>query len=303
MPEATIGIPNPDFAKAAAAKAAAYLPPLLLAAERIAATVEQGVHGRRRIGPGDVFWQYRLYYPGDELRRLDWRASAKSDRLYLRQQEWAAAQSTYLWCDLSASMRFSGGRDRPQKIERAQILTLALAHMLIRAGERIALMDAPEPPIAGRAALERLAESLFRKARQPAGSSLPPDRPLPSHAQAILIGDFLSPLPEIEARIAPLSGRGIRGHLLQVLDAAEIDLPFAGRIRFLGPEGEGSHVVSRGENLREDYRRRLDAHRAGLREIARRCGWTMTEHATSEPANVALLSAYRWLTADRLRRR
>src|SRR5262245_66689867 len=96
-----------DKAKYQAAEIAERLPPLLLAAQRIAATIEQGVHGRRRVGRGESFWQYRLYYPGDELRRLDWRQSAKSDRLYLRQMEWSASQTAYLWCDVSASMHYS----------------------------------------------------------------------------------------------------------------------------------------------------------------------------------------------------
>ena len=81
-----------DRAKAESAAIAGRLPPLLIAAERIAATVTQGVHGRRRVGSGDVFWQHRPYYPGDELKRLDWRQSAKSDKIYLREMEWSAAQ-------------------------------------------------------------------------------------------------------------------------------------------------------------------------------------------------------------------
>ena len=61
--------------------AAAARPGLLLAAERVAATVAQGVHGRRRVGQGEAFWQFRSYQPGDAATRIDWRASARSDRL------------------------------------------------------------------------------------------------------------------------------------------------------------------------------------------------------------------------------
>ena len=76
--------PLPLRAEAAAAR----LPPLVVAAERVAATVMQGVHGRRRSGQGDAFWQFRPYLPGDDAARVDWRQSAKSDRLYLRETEW-----------------------------------------------------------------------------------------------------------------------------------------------------------------------------------------------------------------------
>ena len=74
-----------------AEQAAATLPPLLVAAERVATTVAQGVHGRRRVGQGETFWQFRQYEPGDAATRIDWRESAKSQRLYVRETEWEAA--------------------------------------------------------------------------------------------------------------------------------------------------------------------------------------------------------------------
>lgn len=293
-----------DRRKAEAAAVAERLPPLLLAAERIAATVEQGVHGRRRTGPGEVFWQYRTYYPGDELKRLDWRASAKSDRLYLRQLEWSASQSVYLWCDVSASMDYASRRDLPKKAERAQVLALALASVLSRAGERVGVLGHPEPPSAGRNLTERLAERLIVDARDPArAASLPPRADLPAHAHALLISDFLLPLDEFQNVIARFAGRGIHGHLLQVLDPAEKAMPFTGRIRFLGLEQEGDMLMSRAEAVRTQYLDRLAAHQEALRDLARHAGWSMTVHVTDSPPAPAVLALYQWLAADRRLRR
>ena len=64
-----------------AEQAGSALPPLLVAAERVAATVAQGIHGRRRVGQGETFWQFRQYQPGYAATRIDWRESAKSQRL------------------------------------------------------------------------------------------------------------------------------------------------------------------------------------------------------------------------------
>ncbi|WP_374655795.1 DUF58 domain-containing protein [Dongia sp.] len=290
--------------KAEASAVAERLPPLLLAAERIAATVEQGVHGRRRTGPGEVFWQYRPYYPGDELKRLDWRASAKTDKLYLRQLEWSASQSVYLWCDLSPSMAYASRRDLPTKAARAQVLALALSNVLARAGERVGLLGHPEPPSAGRNVTERLAERLFVDARDPENApSLPPPADLPAHAHALLISDFLSPLDELQAVIARLAGRNIHGHLLQVLDPAEQSMPFTGRVRFLGLEREGDMLTSRAETIREQYIARLAAHQDAMRDLARHAGWSMTVHVTDSPAAASVLALYQWLAADRRLRR
>ncbi|MFP4271250.1 MAG: DUF58 domain-containing protein, partial [Alphaproteobacteria bacterium] len=137
------------------------LPPVLVAADRVDATVAQGVHGRRRVGVGESFWQFRPYQPGDATAAIDWRQSAKGDRVVLREQEWEAAQSVWLWVDRSASMGFRS-RHGPTKYERAQVLALALASLLLRAGERVAALTSPTPPMAGRAALARLAEQLDR---------------------------------------------------------------------------------------------------------------------------------------------
>src|ERR1700749_5107824 len=97
----------------------ARLPPLLVAAERVATTVAQGVHGRRRVGQGDSFWQFRQYEPGDSAQRIDWRESAKSQRLYVRETEWEAAQSVWLWRDASPSMDYHSSPQLSTKRARA----------------------------------------------------------------------------------------------------------------------------------------------------------------------------------------
>jgi uncharacterized protein (DUF58 family) len=292
-----------EKARYQAAEIAERVPPLLLAARRIAATIEQGVHGRRRVGRGEAFWQFRQYYPGDEIRRLDWRQSAKSDRLFLRQMEWSAAQTAFLWCDLSASMRFTSKRDLPSKLETAQVLTLALAGALSRAGERVALLGSGERPSAGRFVLEAIAHRLAHLAGVAEQSSeqkfsVPPATALPAHAHVILVSDFLAPPEELKTAINRFAGTDCRGHLIQVLDPAELDLPYAGRVQFLGVEGEGQLLMSRAENVRADYREELARHWEELRTLAQSAGWSLSRHVTDQSAARSLLEAYQWLAAD-----
>jgi uncharacterized protein (DUF58 family) len=296
-----------DRAKAESAAIAGRLPPLLIAAERIAATVTQGVHGRRRVGSGEVFWQHRPYYPGDELKRLDWRQSAKSDKIYLRQMEWSAAQTVYLWCDLSPSMDYASKKDLPTKAERSMVLLLALSSVLSRAGERVALLGDPEPPISGRAVAERLADRLQHRTQvaqshvddEKSERSLPPPVLLPAHAHAVMISDFLQPIEEFRGLIERFAARDVRGHLLQVLDPAEVAMPFLGRVRFRGLEREGELLMSRVESIRDQYLNKLEAHREALRMLARHAGWSFSTHVTEAPGAPALLALYQWLAADK----
>jgi uncharacterized protein (DUF58 family) len=272
-----------------AEEAAAALPPLLVAAERVASTVAQGVHGRRRVGQGETFWQFRQYEPGDPATRIDWRESAKSQRLFVRETEWEAAQSVYLWRDGSASMDYASLRDLPTKRARADLLTLALAVLLVRGGERVALLGAGLPVSHGRAVLERMALVI---ARGGSSASLPVFEPLPRHAHMVLFGDLLSPLPEVQALVARFAASGLKGHLLQVLDPAEETLPFNGRVRFEGLEREEPLLISRVETVREAYTERLDRHRRGLAAIARHAGWSFGVHRTDRPPHTALLALY-----------
>jgi uncharacterized protein (DUF58 family) len=271
---------------------AATLPPLLVQAERIAATVEQGVHGRRRVGQGETFWQFRRYQPGDPVGRIDWRQSAKADPVFVRESEWAAAQTIFLWRDASASMRWRSGRNLPEKIERADLVTMALAALLLDAGERVALLGTPSPPLTGHRGLERLAMLLQHR---PADQSLPPDLPLPRHVELVLIGDFLSPLATLEARFKRLADHQPHGHILQLLDPAEQALPFTGRIRFEGTEEEGEALIGRVEAVRQAYAERLQAQLDGMAALARMFGWSYALTTTDRPPETALLALYRRL--------
>jgi uncharacterized protein (DUF58 family) len=287
-----------------AEQAASVLPPLLVAAERVAVTVAQGVHGRRRVGQGETFWQFRQYAPGDAAARIDWRESAKSQRLYVRETEWEAAQSVWLWRDASASMSYTSaaylpGGGWPTKRDRAELLLLAVASLLVRGGERLTLLGSGITPMSGRIALTRLAEMIGRERPEPA--SLPGFEPLPRFAQLVLIGDFLSPLDTINTALARFAGAGIKAHLLQVVDPAEEDLPFDGRVRFEGVEERDQVVIGRVESIREDYAEQFRRHREGLAAIASAFGWSFSFHRTDHPPHLALLALYAALSADRRR--
>jgi uncharacterized protein (DUF58 family) len=270
------------------------LPPLLVAAERVAATVAQGVHGRRRVGVGETFWQFRPYQPGDSTTQIDWRQSARSAQLFLRDQEWEAAETVWLWADASGSMAYSSAPQVPTKQDRALLLLLALASLLTRAGERIALLGDQRRPTGGRAAVASLCDRLG--ANPTADSSVVPIQQLPRHARLVLISDFFIPLQELRERLRGFVAMGIRGHLLQVLDPAEPTLPFAGRVRFEGLENDGATLIGNVDGVRVRYRDRIEAHRLGLRDLGRSLGWTVAGHVTDHPPEPPLLALYNALS-------
>jgi len=291
--------PAPAALRHQAEAASLALPPLLIAAESVASAVVQGTHGRRRVGQGEAFWQFRQYEPGDSLSRIDWRETAKSQHVYVRETEWEAAQSVFLWCDASPSMDYASSREGPTKRARADLLTLALAALLARGGERVTLMGSGLPPSHGRAVLDRLALLLERRG---AAAGLPEFEQLPRHGQTVWLGDFLAPLEEINERVLRHANQGVKGHLLQILDPAEETLPFSGRVRFEGLEAESPLLVSRVESIRGAYEQKLAHHRAGLAALTRLAGWSFGTHRTDHPPQHALLALWRALAKSQAMR-
>lgn len=266
------------------------LPPLLVAADRVAQTVAQGVHGRRRVGQGESFWQFRRYMPGDPTTAIDWRQSAKSSAIFVREREWEAAQSVWLWRDASPSMDFASGAEFSTKRERAELLLLATAALLVRGGERVTLLGGDQLPATGRSGFNRLADTLLNQTARP--DSLPPSVPMPRSAHVALFGDFLSDLEDVRRMITGFAGYGVRGQIVQILDPAEESLPYKGRVRFAGFEAEGEMLLSRVETVRGTYRQRLAAHRDSIRDLARQAGWSFIVHHTDQPPQTALLPLY-----------
>jgi uncharacterized protein (DUF58 family) len=273
---------------------AAGLPPLLVAADRVAATVSQGVHGRRRVGQGETFWQFRQYYQGDSVQQIDWRQSAKTQSEFVRQTEWEAAQCVWMWRDASLSMGYRSRRRLPMKSERADLLVLALASLLIRGGEYISLLGAEGGPATGRSALNQMALTIEHG--QLSKSSVPPLQRVPRYARMVLFSDFLTPLDDIKAALEPYADGGVRGHLIQILDPAEETLPFKGRVRFVGMENEGDVLFGCVEGVREDYGRTLENHHEGLDALVRSAGWTLTTHRTDRSPETVLMSLYMLLS-------
>lgn len=268
------------------------LPPLVAEAERVASTVAQGVHGRRRTGMGESFWQFRRFREGDTAADVDWRHSARSRHLFVREAEWEAAESVWIWRDGSPSMDYASELALSTKKDRATVLALALASLLIQGGESVAPLGGGVAPTSGRTAHRRMAHALIDAPGPNEASSLPPPEHLPRYAQIVLISDFLSPVDDIVARVKGYASDGIRGHLIQVLDPAEEDLPFAGRTEFEGVEENLRLMTGRAERLRTAYHARLQLHRDRIMEAARRVNFTFATHRTDRAPHTALLALY-----------
>ena len=250
----------------------AGLPPLMVAADRLAASVSLGVHGRRKAGIGESFWQFRRYRSATiASAAIDWRQSAKSQHLFVREREWEAAQTVWFWRDAIA-----GHAIRVRRRHQAATAPIcccwrwprcwcaaASAWRLLGDGRRAGRLapgaDAHRPCAA-------------RSASGRATRALPPDAPIARGAQFVWFSDFLAPHGEIE-RDAPAVARrawsaiwcasSIRRKRIFPIPAAPVSkCRAATRARSFG----------RAESVRGAYRARFNAHGETDRALARTAG-------------------------------
>jgi uncharacterized protein (DUF58 family) len=269
------------------------LPALLAQAQQLAASLNFGAHGRRRAGAGDEFWQYRPAQAGDSASAIDWRRSARADMPFVREREWQALNTVSFWVDGAQSMRFASAGN-PVKSERAQLLALALCVMLLRGGERVGLIGGT-PARAGRAQLSEILAEMGKLLDAADYGSATPDQGAP-HARRVYLSDFLGPLPDLQTAMTRAADRGARGVLLQILDPAEEDFPFSGRVIFQSMGGSLHHETQSASDLRARYLQRLAARKDALAELARSLGWDYTIHHTNQPPLGALIWAHHALS-------
>jgi uncharacterized protein (DUF58 family) len=262
------------------------MPRLILEARRVASTVIHGLHGRRRAGPGENFWQYRRFMSGEPAQNVDWRRSARDDHLYVREREWEASHTIWIWPDRSPSMAFASALTTDSKIERALVVAFALAEVLVQGGERVGIPGLMRPT-ANRNVIERMAQAILLDPTERA--SLPPSFAPSPLAEIVVLSDLWSPLGEVLQTIGQLSATGAHGHVVQIVDPAEESFPFSGRIEFVEPEGAGRVTAGRAETWRNDYQGLVARHRAAIRAETDRLGWSFAIHRTDRPASELLL--------------
>lgn len=265
---------------------AARLPRLILEARRVSASIH-GIHGRRRSGPGETFWQYRPLVAGESASRIDWRRSARDGHLFVREREWEASHSIWLWIDRSPSMGFASSLAMTSKLDRALVAGFALAETMVEGGERVGHLGLTRP-LASRRIVEMLAQAILADERN-ATSDLPPEAPLPRLAEGIVITDGLSPASALAQRIATLASSGARGHVLLIADPIEETFPFSGQAELFDLEDGLTLRVGDAASWGDEYRQRLAAHREAIAEACRKAGWTLTLHRTDRPASEAVL--------------
>ncbi len=272
-----------------AEQATSALPDLIIHAEKLADSILHGEHARRKAGAGEKFWQYREYTPGDRPQDIDWRQSAKTDTVFIKQKEWQITRKSYFWCNTSASMDFKSKNITFSKRDYARILTLSLAILLQKNKEQLGLYGQIQT---GRSEkmIETIGYALFEQNNQELPKSN--SNALPKDAHFIGISDFLSPFEEIETTVNQIAQSTENATLIQILDPAEYDLPYEGRIEFSDNKKQNRNLINHVPTIRADYKKRIEEHCKQVEQLCSQKGWVFIQCITNQSPVESLQNIY-----------
>jgi uncharacterized protein (DUF58 family) len=259
-----------------------------------------GVHKSPYKGYSVEFAEHRQYYPGDEIRHIDWRVYGKTDRYYIKEFEEETNLKAHLLLDASGSMSFRGkGRNAASKFEHARLIAASLAYLMLHQLDAVGLIVHDTqirtliPPKASTKHLVRVLQTLEQT--QPGGetSMAPIWHELASHqlkrrGLVVIISDCFDDVDQLL-----LALRRFRFHrhevlLFHILAPEEIEFPYKKLTLFRNLELADDRLKVDPHRLREEYLRNFRAFRDRLREQAGQLHIDYHLIRTDEPVDRAL---------------
>ena len=248
-----------------------------MAIRKRVSTVYAGNRPSTRIGKGIDTVGYREYYPGDEMKDIDWKAYSRTEKLYVRQFEEEKTLTAHILVDASKSMDFP---DRAvKKYEYAAMMALGIAYTVSRKNDKFAIstfsddIDINSPKRGMKYLLEltdRLAERELEGVTDLDLCTHKYEKLIKSRSLIVIISDFMDDIEHIKSSVLRLSGNDLV--LIQILDPFEKTLPLRGDSRFYDMESGDEMKTYISNSFRENYFKALEEHNLAIDKVCKRTG-------------------------------
>ena len=281
-----------------AERIAARIPNINLRANKIAESIWTGLHSRKKVGPGESFWQFRKYEHGDPAQLIDWRRTAKTNEIFIQERELETVQNIVLWRDTSDSMNFTSDKNIDKKIERANLIIITLSIILAKSGENISLNGHKQKPLRGKSATDFISEEILKNVKN-SYKEIPDISEIKNNSHVVFIGDFLLPISKLEESFKMLSNKNIHANFVHILDPSEHTLPYKGRVNFNSLEDDTSILIGNVESVKKDFISNIESHYKNLKDLILSYSWQYLSHTTSNLPEEAIRSIYFSLSSYR----
>jgi uncharacterized protein (DUF58 family) len=278
------------------------LGPIQVKARTLVEGILAGMHRSPHHGGSVEFAEYVEYSPGHEIRHIDWKVYAKTDKYYVKQYEDETNLRAYMVVDGSGSMDFQSEQAPISKLDYVSYVAAAFSHLLLRQGDAVGALSFNADRrqfLPASARKNHLDDIFYLLDNQPAGGATGLDEALRTIAEranrrsvVFLMSDFLDADGEAMTLLKVLRHRRIDVAAFHVVDPAEVTLPYEGMMLFEGMEGEGELLVD-ADDLREAYTERIREH---LAYVKRECEQSDVEYLrfpTTQPIEETCLTFLR----------
>lgn len=288
---------NPPIKQLADPQTLSRIARLELRARAVVEGVISGMHRSPHRGSSVEFAQHRDYTPGDEIRHIDWKVYARSDRYHIKQFEEETNLKATLVIDSSSSMDYKGEGSALSKREYAAVSAAALATLLLKQRDAVGMAAFDEgvrqfiPPASTSAHMRLLLENLERKESRPKTDLGDTFHDLAERIKRrgllLVFSDLFTDPEEIMRGLQHFKHRRHEVILFHVLDRDELTFPFKESARFEGMEGEEA-LLAEPNALRREYLNAFGAYLDRLRKGCRELGMDYVQLPTDQPVDVVL---------------
>ncbi len=268
-------------------KIANLLPSLLADSSLLLKNILIGLHSTRFAGKGENFWQFKEYNQGENINNIDWRKSASSNKLLIKQNEKEIAKTIYLFFDKSLSMNYRSDIVKYNKLFYAALLTLTLCKLFCKNKEEVFVFNTENKPINCSNNLNNFNENFLKNIKE---HSFPDLSYFKEQSLCIFFSDFLYDNTDLKEILKKLKNRKILGHLIHVLDPMEKDLSLNFNTLLKDMETNDTLILDKSTNLVNSYKKKLSNLQSELREICIKSGWKYSIFYTNDDITKFLLN-------------
>lgn len=265
---------------------------LALEARRVVEGHLAGIHRSPFQGYCVEFAEHRQYYPGDEIRRIDWRAFGKTDRYLVKEHDDETNLKAMIVVDASGSMGYRG-QQTLSKFEFAQRIGASLAYLLLSQLNAVGLLthdDKPRAMVPPRMSFKHLMLLLKTLEHTKTGGETSlgavwdriAAKYLPRRGPVILLTDCFDNLDVLRRALRHLRSRRHEVILFQIVAPEELDFPFRNPTKFRNLENAGGDKLVDARRMREEYIRNFSAHTDSLRRSANDLQFDFRQYRTDE---------------------
>ena len=271
-------------------KSASVLPDLLSESSILTRNILQGLHSTRFSGKGEAFWEFKEYRQGDNVGSIDWRKSASSNKLLVREKENETSEIIYFYYDKSKSMNFTSSNIIKSKYYLATLISLTLSRIFLRNRENVYLFNNNNIPIKCSHDLSNFGLDFLGESQN---NNFPNEVNFKKNSLVIILSDFFFDKSLVKELIYKLKRKNISGYLIHVLDPLEINFEVGANVQLCDIETNKSLLLGDSSFLKKKYTENLNNLTLELQSISENNSWNYMLYKTEKNLNSFLLKLIR----------